>query len=393
MSNGTPPPAPHVVAVDDNARWLFPLERAPPPSRNEGCNPHGLSDPAPLQSNGSSPPSPPIMSPLPSSHKSSTLAATSPTQTVFAEVRDEMKRIQGEMEAIRVSSLRVMEDMKELRLRQASYQFEETLRRDVTIFRLECLINDETTPEAFLRIKEVNDACAAPLDTILAEIAHDETVHEASRLSTIAAHSSPPSANKKTTPSTPSTETTSSSSTPPRPTYSSTSMGKYTPLTGGEPLTSTPALHASSSIRASTAVTPSPMARRRNRPRRRPGRRHRPRAPEAIPSHPVPPTMGGTIMPTTTHLLSARATAICRSTVSPSAQPFVTHHRTGDVVSTRGRHDFFRDYDKLPRKRPRRRPHARRVCRRHGPCAPNPTGSLCGRRHRPRAPSSSPEAF
>jgi hypothetical protein len=201
MSNGTPPPAPHVIAVDDNARWLFPLERAPPPPRNEGCILHGLSDPAPLQSNGSSPPSPPIMSPLPSSHKSSTRAATLPTQTVFDEISDAMKRLQEE---IRVSSLRFAEDMKELR--KAS----ETLRRDVNIFRPERLIKDETPLEAFLRIKEVNDACAAPLDAILAEIAHDETVHEASSLSTTTAHSSPPSANKKTTPSPPSTETKSS---------------------------------------------------------------------------------------------------------------------------------------------------------------------------------------
>ena len=112
MSDGTPPPAPHiVVAIDDNARWLLPLERAPPPSRNEGCILLRLSDPAPLQSNGSSPPSPPIMSPLPSSHKSSTRAATLPTQTVFDEISDAMKRLQEE---IRVSSLRFMEDMKEL---------------------------------------------------------------------------------------------------------------------------------------------------------------------------------------------------------------------------------------------------------------------------------------
>ena len=391
MSDGTPPPAPHiVVAIDDNARWLLPLERAPPPSRNEGCILLRLSDPAPLQSNGSSPPSPLIMSP-PSSHKSST-AATLPTQTVPPPDRDTASLDASSnalSERMNASLCWLMEEINE-----ASRRVTEDLQRrcDERIRRCDERIRQlDERREAFLRIKAVNDACAAPLDAILAEIAHDETVHEASRLSTTTAPSSPPSANKKTTPSPTSTETTSSYSTPPRPT--SSSMSKYTPLTGGDPSTSTPAHHASSSTRTSTAITPSQMARRRNRPRRRPGRRHRPRAPEAIPPHPVPTTMGGTIMPTTTHLLSAGATAICRSTVSPSAQPFVTHHRTGDVAPTRGRDDFFRGYDELPRKRPRRRPHARRVCRRHGPRAPNPTGSLCGRRHRPRAPSSSPEAF
>jgi hypothetical protein len=127
---------------------------------------------------------------------------------------------------------------------------------------------------------------------------------------------------------------------------------------GGDPSTSTPALHASLLIRASTAVSPSPMVRRCNRPRCRPGRRHRPRAPEAIPSHPVP-TMGGTTMPTRTNS-SARATAICRSTsphtvtVPPSHQPFIIRRTgAGDVVLTGGRNDFFRGSDERLRKRPR----------------------------------------
>ena len=57
MSNG-PSPARPDGTVDD-ARWLFPQERAPPP-RDEGCKQHGFSDPAPHSSNGSLPtPSPP----------------------------------------------------------------------------------------------------------------------------------------------------------------------------------------------------------------------------------------------------------------------------------------------------------------------------------------------
>ena len=395
MSDGTPPPAPHiVVAIDDNARWLLPLERAPPPSRNEGCILLRLSDPAPLQSNGSSPPSPLIMSP-PSSHKSST-AATLPTQTVPPPDRDTASLDASSnalSERMNASLCWLMEEINE-----ASRRVTEDLQRrcDERIRRCDERIRQlDERREAFLRIKAVNDACAAPLDAILAEIAHDETVHEASRLSTTTAPSSPPSANKKTTPSPTSTETTSSYSTPPRPT--SSSMSKYTPLTGGDPSTLTPALNASSSTRTSTAITPSPMARRRNRPRRRPGRRHRPRAPEAIPSHPIP-TTEGTPVPTTTHLSSARATAICRSTsphtvtVPPSHHPFIIRQHTGagDVVSTGGSNDFFRDCGE--RKRPRRRSLARRVCRRHGPRAPSPLVSLCGRRHRPRAPSF-PEAF
>jgi hypothetical protein len=79
MSNGTPPPAPHVVAIEDNARWLFPLERAPPPPRNEGWILQGLSDPAPLQSNDSSPPSPPIL-------KMSLLPSSSQTRSRILEV-------------------------------------------------------------------------------------------------------------------------------------------------------------------------------------------------------------------------------------------------------------------------------------------------------------------
>ena len=374
MSNGAPPPAPHdAIAIDAQPQWLFPLECAPPPPRNEGCILHGLSDPAPLQSNGSSPYSPPIimMSPVPSSPTPSTCAATSPMQTVpppdrhtasMEAFRDESRRLRDDFqEAFRDESRRFKEELDERRRR---YQEEsQAFRREASAILRRIQEDDRRNRRdlavALIRIKEVHDA----------------------------------SANEKIPPSPSSTETKSSSPTPPRPT--SSSLGKYNPINGADPLTSTPALQASSSTRASTAITPSPMARRRDRPRRRPSRRHRPQAFEAIPSHPVP-TMGGTTMPTMTHLLSARATVICRSTspktvtVSPSTQPFIIH-RSGDVGSPRGRNALFRDCGERPRKRPRRRPHARRVCRRHGPRAPS-LGSLCGRRHRPRAPNISPEA-
>lgn len=67
MSNGTPA---HSDGTVDVARWLFPLERAPPP-RDEGCKHNGLGDPAPQASNGSPPtPSPPSKSSRPTSFPS-----------------------------------------------------------------------------------------------------------------------------------------------------------------------------------------------------------------------------------------------------------------------------------------------------------------------------------
>jgi hypothetical protein len=58
MSIGPPPACPD-DAVD--SRWLFPLEQAPPPPRNEGCKHNGFGDPALHTSNGSqSTPSPPF---------------------------------------------------------------------------------------------------------------------------------------------------------------------------------------------------------------------------------------------------------------------------------------------------------------------------------------------
>jgi len=69
MSNGPPPARPDGTVND--ARWLFPQERAPPP-REEGCKQNGFGDPAPQVSNGSPPtPSPPSKSSPPSSASTS----------------------------------------------------------------------------------------------------------------------------------------------------------------------------------------------------------------------------------------------------------------------------------------------------------------------------------
>jgi hypothetical protein len=69
MSNGPTPARPDGTV--DNARWLFPQERAPPP-RDEGCKQNGFGDPAPHTSNRFPPtPSPPSKSSPPSSASTS----------------------------------------------------------------------------------------------------------------------------------------------------------------------------------------------------------------------------------------------------------------------------------------------------------------------------------
>ena len=159
----------------------------------------------------------------------------------------------------------------------------------------------------------------------------------------------------------------------------------------------------------SAAITLYMTAHRRKRPRRRPGRRNVPRAPnppdEAFPSHPLP-TMGGASMPTTTHVTSARAsdrdhrsnmsspTLPPMALPSPSHQPFTVEGGNFTYL-WKGFTDSFCVKDILlpPRKSSRQRQCPRRVCRRHGPRAPNLQESPCGCRHWPQAPNISPEAF
>ena len=175
------------------------------------------------------------------------------------------------------------------------------------------------------------------------------------------------------------------------------------PFLGGERPLSTPNML---SAFESATVPPQKTARRLKRPRRRPCRRNRPRAPNnldgAIPSHPLPIT-GGTSMPTTTHLASARAndrdhrsnmsspSLLPMTLPSPSHQPF-TIEGGNSTYSGGGFNDSFRDNGASlpPRKCPRRKYRPRRVCRRHNPRAPNPlVHLLCGGRHRPRASNQS----
>ena len=175
------------------------------------------------------------------------------------------------------------------------------------------------------------------------------------------------------------------------------------PFLGGERPLSTPNML---SAFESATVPPQKTARRLKRPRRRPCRRNRPRAPNhldgAIPSHPRPIT-GGTSMPTTTHLASARAndrdhrsnmsspSLLPMTLPSPSHQPF-TIEGGNSTYSGGGFNDSFRDNGVFlpPRECPRRKYCPRRVGRRHGPRAPNPLDHLvCGGRHRPRASNQS----
>jgi hypothetical protein len=74
---------------------------------------------------------------------------------------------------------------------------------------------------------------------------------------------------------------------------------------------------------------------------------------------------------------------------TPSLLPFTF---LGDVVgsSSGGGATYPFRASSPPRKHTRRKPRPRRVCRRHGPRAPNQLEPLlCGRRHRPRAPNQS----
>ena len=187
-------------------------------------------------------------------------------------------------------------------------------------------------------------------------------------------------------------------SSPTLPHTAPTYAGVVISTMGGSPPSSSQTAPPSTTIDLVT-ITPSPMA-CRSRPRRCPGRHHQPRAPNhsngAIPSHPQS-ILGGTLQPTSTPMpTSARVTMICCSpspntvTVSPSTRP-ITIRCTGDLMSSGGRNDYFRDCGEHPRKRPQWKPHARRVCWRHGPRAPS-LGPLCGRGHRPRAPIL-PKAF
>jgi hypothetical protein len=193
----------------------------------------------------------------------------------------------------------------------------------------------------------------------------------------------------------------------PRPT-SSLSAVLSTPFRGS------PAAQALPQATASPARSSPPVVKHhmtgpwRARPHRRTGRRNRPRAPsppdEGLPSHPIQ-QQGGPLKPTPTALaratlLLSRSTVLHRLTTPPPPTLLVPHNTAGVDVGVHtmsswsgggGAHPF-RERGPTPpqRKRTRRKRRPLRVCRRHGPRAPNHADSLLlGRRHRPRAPNQS----
>jgi hypothetical protein len=223
---------------------------------------------------------------------------------------------------------------------------------------------------------------AAPLDTILAEIERNDIAYKARAPPTIT-----------------SPYPVAMLSTPPCP---MTYVGTVLYTMGGS-------TRATSLALAPSAI-PSPIidgqlwtVRRCARPPHRTGRRHHPCAPsppdEVLPSHPHP-TVEGLSTPTNPPNLLARETT-CSGTWSlappltasstPSLLPFTYGSKVCLSLEGIVAHPFCAGgLTPPPRKRTRCKHCPLRVCRHHGPRAPNPQEHLLrGRRHRPRAPNQS----
>ena len=141
------------------------------------------------------------------------------------------------------------------------------------------------------------------------------------------------------------------------------------------------------------------------RPRCRTGRRNCPCAPSppdaAPPSHHPHHMLGGLHTPASTTL--ARVTSLCRSVVSsttpssmaPPTPSLLPVTFLGDVVRNSSGGGATYPFQLCgptppPRKGTQRKLHPRRVCRHHGPRAPDQVEPLlCGQHHRPRAPNQS----
>jgi hypothetical protein len=194
----------------------------------------------------------------------------------------------------------------------------------------------DRVPAAFRRIQAACDTLAAPLDALLAEFA------------ALAVDTAPPS---KTSPVPTATLTPS-----PRPrSYLDAVVGP-----NGRGYTSSPPPSPSatpSPPSASAPTTPTFCTGHRAKPRRRTGRRNGPRAPsppdEDTPSHPTR-LMGGSL-------------AMAQASLHPA-----TFGYTGGKSSQGGiAHPSPVRGMKTPRTHPRRKRRPHRVCRRHGPRAPN----------------------
>ena len=352
MSNG--PPARPDGTVDD-ARWLFPQERAPPPRIPQTTN-----------------------------SPSSSFGFSHSEWLGFSLSEDHSAAIHYFDWRIPLVHIAVAEFKK---------RFESAIYNQLPSSVVNRCYEEWQLALAFLRSSEDKRSCHQAVlslerDTVACD--HLRQVHLTR------------SSAQVMTPPSPTTTTTSS---PPSLTHPTSYLGVVIPPTGGDFKLSSHVPQATTA-QESAAIMTHRTARRRKRPRRRPCRRNRPRAPnnldEAIPSHPLPIT-GGTSMPTTTHLASARAndrdhrsnmsspSLLPMTLPSPSHQPF-TIEGGNSTYSGGGFNDSFRDNGAIlpPRKCPRRKYRPRRVCRRHNPRAPNPLDHLlCGGRHRPRASNQS----
>jgi hypothetical protein len=192
-------------------------------------------------------------------------------------------------------------------------------------------------PAAFRRIQAACDTLAAPLDALLAEFA------------ALAVDTAPPS---KTSPVLTATLTPS-----PRPrSYLDAVVGP-----NGRGYTSSPPPSPTATLSppsASAPTTPTVCTSHHAKPRRRTGRRNGPRAPSPAgadtPSHPTR-LMGGSL-------------AMAQASLHPAALGY-----TGGTSSRGGiaHPSPVRGMNRPPRTHLRRKRRPHRVCRRHGPRAPN----------------------
>ena len=183
---------------------------------------------------------------------------------------------------------------------------------------------------AICRISAERDFCAAPLDAILAKIAHIVVVQD--DLSCMMSPACLPRSSAQVM--TPPSPTTMMPSSPPSHTHPTSYLGAVLSPKGGDCKPSSHVLQVTTA-QESAAIMLHRMARRHKRPCCRPGHRNVRLAPnpadEAIPSH-LLPTMGGTSMPTTTHTKLACAndwdpclpmsSTSSMTLPSPSLQPF-----------------------------------------------------------------------
>jgi hypothetical protein len=301
MSNG-PPPARPDGTVDD-ARWLFPQERAPPP-RDEGCKQNGFGDPAPHMSNGSPPtPSPPSKSLPPSSASTSfptlvTMGGIVPADACPPPAIVTEWRLYTSPEGLDGSFMVNLHSGERLWQPPAldwdyEWDIEPIPNPEGTWYRVpgSCLWVQFDVITSWIH-RPTGYHCYLIEDTTRPISAHPSLPHQ---IELILA--------KLTQRGGVATPVESGRSLSPTLRHPMSYEGAILSTIGGDCQPSSQVLQ-STTANESAAIAIHQMARRRKRPRRHPGRRNVPRAPnpadETIPPHPLP-TMGGTSTPTSTH--------------------------------------------------------------------------------------------